>query len=51
MTSSDIIWNRANLDAFLLSPQSKIPGTKMSFSGVKDGAKRKEIVDYLLGLK
>ncbi len=51
MTSSGVLWNRANLDAFLLSPQSKIPGTKMSFSGVKDAAKRKEIVDYILGLK
>ena len=51
MTSSGVSWNRANLDAFLLSPQSKIPGTKMSFSGVKDAAKRKEIVDYILGLK
>ena len=51
MTSSGVLWNRANLDAFLLSPQSKIPGTKMSFSGVKDAAKRQEIVDYILGLK
>jgi len=51
MTSSGVLWNRANLDAFLLSPQSKIPGTKMSFSGVQDAAKRKEIVDYILGLK
>lgn len=51
MTSSGVQWNRENLDAFLLSPQSRIPGTKMSFSGVKDAAKRKEIVDYILGLK
>jgi cytochrome c len=51
MTSSGVLWNRENLDAFLLSPQSRIPGTKMSFSGVKDAAKRKEIVDYILGLK
>jgi cytochrome c len=51
MTSSGVLWNRENLDAFLLSPQSRIPGTKMSFSGVKDAAKRKEIVDYIIGLK
>lgn len=51
MTSSGVLWNRENLDAFLLSPQSRIPGTKMSFSGVKDAEKRKEIVDYILGLK
>lgn len=51
MTASGVQWNRENLDAFLLSPQSKIPGTKMSFSGVKDAAKRKEIVDYIVGLK
>lgn len=51
MTSSGVLWNRENLDAFLLSPQSRTPGTKMSFSGVKDAAKRKEIVDYIIGLK
>lgn len=51
MASSNVIWNRENLDAFLLSPQSRMPGTKMSFSGVKDAEKRKEIVDYILGLK
>jgi cytochrome c len=51
MASSGVQWNRENLDAFLQSPQSRIPGTKMSFSGVKDAAKRKEIVDYILGLK
>ena len=51
MTASNVVWNRQNLDAFLAAPQSKIPGTKMSFSGVKDATKRKDIVDYLLGLK
>lgn len=51
MTASNVIWNRQNLDAFLTAPQSKVPGTKMSFSGVKDATKRKDIVDYLLGLK
>ena len=51
LLGSDIRWNRQNLDAFIEAPKSKIPRTTMSFSGVKDTVKRKEIVDYVLGLK
>jgi cytochrome c len=51
MKKADVVWNRDNLDRFIAAPQSVVPGTKMAFPGVKDPAKRKAIVDYLLALR
>ena len=50
MKSAGLAWNQANLDRFLTDPQGVIPGTKMTFPGLKDAAKRKAIVAYLKGL-
>jgi cytochrome c2 len=47
MKNSGLTWNADNLDRYLENPQKVIPGTKMSFAGVKDAAKRKAIIDYL----
>ena len=51
MKGSKIRWDRAKLDAYLADPKTLVPGTKMAIPGVKDAAKRKEIVDYLTTLK
>ncbi|MBD3728173.1 MAG: hypothetical protein IE933_00540 [Sphingomonadales bacterium] len=51
MKGAGIVWTPDNLDKFIESPQAVVPGTKMAFAGVKDAAKRKAIVDYLLALK
>jgi cytochrome c2 len=51
MKSAGIEWNPKNLEAFIASPREQVPGTKMAFPGVKDAAKLKEIVDYLLSLQ
>src|SRR5690554_2999401 len=50
LEESGLVWNQANLDRYLLDPRGTIPGTKMAFAGVKDAAKRQEIIDYLKGL-
>jgi len=47
LSSQDGIWDEANLDSFLRSPQGFAPGTKMSFSGVKDTNQRAALIDYL----
>ena len=47
MKSSGLTWNAANLDRFLTDPKGVVPGTKMTFPGIKDAAKRKAIIDYL----
>ena len=50
MTASNLTWNQASLDKYLADPKGVVPGTKMSFAGVKDAAKRQAIIDYIKGL-
>lgn len=40
-------WSPARLDAFLASPRSEIPGTKMGFAGLKKDQDRADVVAYL----
>ncbi len=47
MIDSGLTWNQANLDKYLADPRGTVPGTKMAFGGVKDAAKRQEIIDYI----
>lgn len=51
MRESGLTWDEATLNAYLENPQAVVPGTKMSFAGVKDAAKRQEVIDYLKTLK
>lgn len=51
MKNAGIVWDRDTLNKFIEAPQSVVPGTTMAFGGVKDEAKRKAIVDYVLLLK
>lgn len=47
MRESGLTWDEAALDNYLTSPQSAVPGTKMSFGGMGDAQKRAEIIAYL----
>jgi cytochrome c len=40
-------WTPANLDRFLAAPVQVVPNTKMGFAGVKDAAKRANLIAYL----
>lgn len=40
-------WGYAELEAFLESPKSATPGTKMSFGGIKDPEDRANLILYL----
>jgi cytochrome c len=51
MKNSGIVWDRAKLDVYLKNPQDVVPGTRMAYAGLKDDAKRAELVSYLLTLK
>lgn len=47
LAATGVIWNGPELDAYLLSPQNAVPGTRMSFAGVRDDADRLAIIAYL----
>lgn len=44
-------WTPEKLDAFIASPKTAIPGTTMPFAGMKDAAKRADLIAYLSTLK
>ncbi|HEX2942635.1 MAG TPA: cytochrome c family protein [Rhodopila sp.] len=49
--AADITWTEANLDKYLEAPRAMIPGTKMTYGGLKDPTKRANLVAYLATLK
>jgi cytochrome c len=49
--ASGVTWDDATLDAYLTAPAKAMPGTKMTYAGMADPAKRKELIDYLRTLK
>ena len=40
-------WDEPTLDRYLKSPRDVVPGTKMTFPGIKDDAKRAAVIAYL----
>ena len=51
LKGSGLKWDDATLDKWLDDPKGLVPGNRMIFPGLKDAAKRKEIVDYLKTLQ
>ncbi|MEP6785721.1 MAG: cytochrome c family protein [Sphingomonadales bacterium] len=49
--ASGIAWTNEKLFQYLESPQRVVPGTKMSYTGVKDPQQRADLVAYLDTLK
>ena len=43
-------WDYASLNAFLAKPKDFVPGTKMSFAGLKKAADRAAVIAYLRSL-
>jgi cytochrome c len=44
---ADIIWDAAILDKYLTAPKEVVPGTIMTYLGLKDDAKRADLIAYL----
>lgn len=51
MKASGLTWDEATLDKYLENPRKLVPGTKMSFAGIADATKRKELVTWLMAQK
>lgn len=47
LKASGLTMDDATLDKWLENPRALVPGNRMSFPGLKDAAKRKEIIAYL----
>ena len=44
---ADVFWNEATLDKWLANPEKFIPGTSMTFPGLKENQARQDVVAYL----
>lgn len=51
MKAAKLTWDDATLDTYLTNPMKMVPGTKMTFAGLSDPAKRKEVIEYMKTLK
>jgi len=47
MKSKGGTWTYEELDQFLIHPQSYIPGTKMTFGGIRNARQRADVIAYL----
>ena len=47
MKRSGIVWSEAELKSYLPDPQTKVPGTKMTFLGLSDPQQIVDIIAYL----
>ena len=48
LKNAGFVWDGAHLDEWLEKPQTYLPGTKMSFAGLKDGKDRTDLIAYLM---
>jgi cytochrome c len=48
--ASGDVWSEANLDRYLTNPRAMIPGTIMTYAGLKDATKRANLIAYLATL-
>lgn len=48
LKESGIVWDEANLIAFVTKPKDLIPGTKMVFPGLKKESQRNDLIAYLM---
>jgi len=47
MARSNIVWDKARLDAFLAAPQRAMPGSRMAFAGLPNPKDRADVIAYL----
>lgn len=50
MRDSGLVWDAVTLDAYLKNPRAAVPGTKMSYAGLRDDAKRAELIAWMESL-
>jgi len=48
MKAAGFTWDAAHLDTWITDPKVMIPGTKMTFAGLKDAKDRTDVIAYLM---
>ncbi|MEO3427411.1 cytochrome c family protein [Pelagibius sp. CAU 1746] len=46
-SAEGMVWSEDNLDAYLKKPKDLIPGTKMTFAGLRKDDEREDVIAYL----
>ena len=49
--NSSLTWDAATLDRYLQAPRQVVPGTAMSYAGLKNETQRADLIAYLATLK
>jgi cytochrome c len=44
---ANVVWNEATLDRWLVQPEKFVPGTNMTFPGLKEAKDRQDVIAYL----
>ncbi len=44
---SGFVWTNETLDKWIASPQTTVPGTRMTYAGLKDDKKRHDVIAFL----
>jgi cytochrome c len=47
MKHVDLVWNEETLDRWLVNPDDLIPGTSMTFAGLRESKARQDVIAYL----
>lgn len=50
-SAKGLVWTEEELNKYLEGPMAYMPGTKMSFAGLKDETDRKDVIAYLKKFK
>ena len=51
LKASGLIWDDATLDKWIAGPMTLVPGTRMTYPGLADPAKRQQLIAFLKTLK
>jgi cytochrome c len=49
--ASGLVWNPPTLDRYLTAPREVVPGTLMTYPGLKDEHQRGDLIAYLASLR
>jgi cytochrome c len=51
LKASGLTWDDATLDKWLAGPMKLVPGTRMTYAGMQDAARRTELIENMKTLK